>query len=665
MSVILNRQWAEQAFAGTGTTVPFSFVYDGQHSSAFLSGWKHEVRDERIDATQRRHILTFTDPQTGLEVRAVTTIYLDTPGVDWTLHFTNTGPRSTPVLEQVKAVAVSMAPPGGSSPPVLHRLNGNTREYRDGSWFFTGDDWLPVDEPLPPGKRIDLAPIGGKPAQGIGPFFNLEWAGGGVITAIGWSGQWAATVEHTAEGRLHVQAGIQTLHLRLQPGETIRSPRILQLYWQGDHGESYNQFRHTMFAHILPRVNGELVVPPVAYLSTAFYEGHYATEAIILRHVRGAAGLGFEYFWVDAHYFRGGFPNGVGHYGFPLERVLDLERLPRGLKPVSEAAHAAGMGFLLWFEPERVAPGTALAVEHPEWIVSLADGRSGLLNLGLPAAREYMTRYLIAAIREYGVDCLRIDFNIDPLPFWQLLDRQNPDRVGLAEIRYVEGHYRMWDEIRAAYPQLFIDNCASGGTRIDLETCARSIPLWRTDATIDPLWDFDFNQAALQNQVMTAGLSRYVPFSTSGMMGVMPYWFRSGFNAGTSYCEDVRSPSYPRDLLKQGIAEGKRIRQYFFGDFYPLNEVTVDPDAWTVLQYHRAVEGEGMVLAFRRHQAESSTFLCALHQIQDDAAYDVRFAYDYTPGEVVRMSGADLQHLQLEIAGCPGSLLVEYARVKA
>ena len=54
--------------------------------------------------------------------------------------------------------------------------------------------------------------------------------------------------------------------------------------------------------------------------------------------------------------------------------------------------------------------------------------------------------------------------------------------MGMAEIRYVEGHYRMWDEIRAAYPQLAIDNCASGGRRIDLETASRSVPLWRTTA---------------------------------------------------------------------------------------------------------------------------------------------------------------------------------------
>jgi hypothetical protein len=62
--------------------------------------------------------------------------------------------------------------------------------------------------------------------------------------------------------------------------------------------------------------------------------------------------------------------------------------------------------------------------------------------------------------------------------------------------------------------------------RIDLETCSRSVPLWRTDGTDGPLIELDFNQAALQNQVMTAGLSRFMPFSTSGMMGTTPYLFR-------------------------------------------------------------------------------------------------------------------------------------------
>ena len=115
---------------------------------------------------------------------------------------------------------------------------------------------------------------------------------------------------------------------------------------------------------------------------------------------------------------------------------------------------------------------------------------------------------------------------------------------------------------------------------------------------------------------MTAGLSRYVPFSASGQMGVTPYLFRSGFNGGISFCEDVRPADYPRDLLKKAIAEGKRIRKYYFGNFYLLTQVTLDNSEWCVMQYHLKNENEGMIMAFRRPESKKDEFeLGSLNEI--------------------------------------------------
>jgi alpha-galactosidase len=363
----------------------------------------------------------------------------------------------------------------------------------------------------------------------------------------------------------------------------------------------------------------------------------------------------------------------MGNYGFPIERAEPHDRFPGGLRPISDAVHQAGMQFLVWFEPERVYKGSYLFNEHPEWVIQpevvctqcmIDTQRSYLYNLGIPEAREYMTRYLLAVIQAYGMDSLRIDFNIGPKVYWEHLDKQDPNRVGLGEIRYVEGFYKMWDDILQAYPHLLIDNCASGGMRIDLETSARSLPLWRTDATIDPLARLDFNQAALQNQVMTAGLSRYVPFSTSGQMGSTPYLFRSGFNAGIAFGEDVRPAGYPRQQLQQAIAEGKRIRKYFLGNFYPLTEVSASPEAWSVLQYHRTAEQDGMILAFRRHLSGYESYAAALQEIDPAAKYDVTYYYGYAPAKTLQIMGTELQHLKLEIQEEPGSLLVEYKKAK-
>ena len=43
--------------------------------------------------------------------------------------------------------------------------------------------------------------------------------------------------------------------------------------------------------------------------------------------------------------------------------------IPNGLRPISDAAHAKGMKYLLWFEPERAVVGTPLTIQHPEWFI--------------------------------------------------------------------------------------------------------------------------------------------------------------------------------------------------------------------------------------------------------------------------------------------------------
>ncbi|MCG3147424.1 MAG: Alpha-galactosidase Mel36A [Verrucomicrobiae bacterium] len=634
--ILFNQQWAERVFGGE---LPFSFVYGGRHSAEFIGSWRRE--GER-----------WTDPVTGLEVRVEFRVYDDTPGVDWTIHFTNTGMQDTPIIEKVKAVDAGDVV---GKDVVLRRLNGSP---------CLVDDWMPFDQPVAAGQRIEFAATHGRSAN-VSPWFTVDWGTGGVITAIGWSGQWCAAVEHK-DGRVRVEAGMQFLHTVLRPGESIRSPRILQLRWQGgDQYRAYSLFRRTMLAHIMPRLNGEVVVPPIAHLSTSFYELNDSNEQNVLSHLESTKGLGFEVFWLDA-FWTGplGFPSSMGNYGFPIERVEPRDRFPNGLRAIGAAVEKAGQKFLMWFEPERVVGGTFLAKEHPNWIFSLGNDGGGLFNLGHPEARQFMTDYLNAVIKEYKMTCLRIDYNIDPLRFWQSANAKDKQRVGLAEIRYVEGLYRMWDDILAANPKLYIDNCASGGRRIDLEAMSRAVALWRSDNTCDmtDLKAATIALAAMKNQCMSGGLNRYVPFSVVGQMGATPYLFRSGFNAGIAFCEDIRAADYPRELLRQAIAEGKRLRKYFFGDFYPLSRINVDPQDWCVLQYHRAEQGDGMVIAFCRPESPYTAWRCRLRDIEPAARYRVTVLRSYEPDPPVTLTGAELEQFKIEIEDRPGSVIVEYQK---
>ncbi|MHB1001609.1 MAG: NPCBM/NEW2 domain-containing protein [Armatimonadota bacterium] len=638
-------------------SLPFSFVCGGKHSSEFIYSWKSEVKEQKIDSATNRRTVTFTDPETGLEVKAVADIYLDTPGVDWTIYFTNTGTKDTPIIEQVKAVDISVKPSTGAE-PVLHRLKGST-----GCVAFTYDDYKPMDDAVKAGEKVEFGISNAFSSFDVSPFFNLEWGGGGVITAVGWSGHWGAVVENKKDGPLTLNAGMKLLHLKLHPGETIRGPRVMQLYWLGrDEWRAYNMFRQTMFEHVTPKNNGEPVMPPIAHMTSSFYEVNNTTEEVEKSYIDSIKDLGFEYYWLDAWWHGGGFPAGLGNYGYPISRVPDSKRFPNGLKPVGDYAHKNGMKFLAWFAPETASAGSLLTKEHPEWILTSDINAGGNFNLGNPEAREFMTGYLKTAIKEYGIDLLRIDIG-PSLESWKSGDK-DPDRVGMTEICYVDGLYRMLDDIRKAYPRLVIDNCCGGGTRIDLEMCSRSIPLWRTDGAVWSLFAKDSDKAAIQNQIISSGLNRYVPLSTSGQMGAEPYYFRSGFNGGTAFAEDTRVDGYPRAMLKQGVAEGKRIRKYFLGNFYPFTEVTENPKEWCVMQYHRPDAQDGMILAFRRQNSPYGSYTCELREIDPNAKYEVIRSRTYRQGKPTIMKGSDLQQIQVSIDEKPGSMLIEYRKVK-
>ncbi len=398
-----------------GHELPFSFVYGGASSRKFLSSWKVAATEAPPAEGKQKHTITYTDPATGLEVVCQATMFADSPGVEWVLHFRNLGQADTPIIEAVRPLDLAIAvPPGG--PVVLHHSRGSTCE---------ATDFLPMDEPVGAKADIHLAPNGGRSSDGVLPFFNLQWQGGGVVAAVGWSGQWAMQLRRETPGRLTLQAGQQITHLKLHPGESIRTPRILLLSWQGDDPlRGHNLFRRLLMAHYLPRRNGAVAVAPVTWNSWfAFSEGNGVNEANQFDWIARTAKTGTECYWLDAGWFEGGWPNGAGSW------VPGAKQFPRGLRPLGDAAHKAGMQFVLWFEPERVTPISRIAKEHPEWVWHAGPG-DGLLNLGNPAARTWLTDYLSKCFQDWGVDVFRNDFNIDPLRFWQAAD--TPDRQGMS-----------------------------------------------------------------------------------------------------------------------------------------------------------------------------------------------------------------------------------------
>jgi alpha-galactosidase len=613
----------------------FSFTYDGRPSPAFLAGWKKVETAQPAKDGKQISSVAYTDPASGLEVACTITRFTDYPAAEWVLRLTNRGTHDTPIIEEIRPMNLGLRVPRGNV--ILHHSHGCDDKPTD---------FRPIDEIVPAGGAVRLAPLGGRSSAGSLPFFNLEWSGGGLVGAIGWSGQWALALERDSADGLRLKAGQQATHLRLHPGESIRTPSILLVAWEGaDPYRGHNLLRRLLLAHYVPRRDGAIALPPVSQMSWfSWNQGNDVTETNQVASLPQMADWGVETYWLDAGWFEGGWPKGAGSW------VPNPRAFPRGLRPVSDAAHRLGMQFLLWFEPERVTTVSRIAQEHPEWVLP-GQKRGGLFNLGEPAARQWLTDFLSRSIHDWGIDIYRNDFNIDPLPFWQALDQ--PDRVGMAEIRYIEGLYQWWDDLRAQNPGLLIDNCASGGRRIDLETIRRSFPLWRNDE------GGGTRSNPVLNQTLSEGLSLYVPLHASGAWELDAYSFRSVATTGVCFCMNMNARTFPAEPARRLVAELKSLRPLYLGDYYPLTEITPDETRWCAWQFNRPEIGGGFAVFFRRAHSTEASFAAELNGLDPGARYRVSLV---DRGQTLFLTGFELARLRVAIDQPGQSSLVVYHR---
>lgn len=642
--------WFATAFSsaangGLGADFPISFTYGDQESAALTKTWRKSWTSAPTPTTSR-HTLTVTDPRTELECRCEITTYPDSPAVEWVAYFRNNGPTDSPILANILPLDVVFPAAAGQL----------CRVYQPNGARALADDFAPYAVEINLHSALRFVATDGRPSSQNLPFFNLDLGDRGVVGAIGWTGRWKEFFARRATG-VQAQAGMAETSIKLHPGEEIRTPRIALIFWEGDYLHGQNLLRQFLLAHHTPRIAGQPAQPPIF---DSRWGGLRGSDQISQARWLKQNQLDVEAIWIDASWY-GDHPyeaddNGstntwatqVGNW-YPRKALF-----PDGLKPVGDAVHQLGLGFLLWVEPERVYAGTQLAREHPEWLLGV-NQTSYLLNLGIPAARAYITDQMSALIDAAGLTVWRTDFNIDPNFLWTGGDA--PDRAGMTEIRYVEGLYQFWDDLLARHPGLLIDNCASGGRRLDLEALSRSVPLWRTDYETEP----HLSLTAIQSQ--THSLSMWLPTSLASTGPSDTYSFRSGLGAGLILgWSNQPSASFPFAWARAQLAEYRLVRPYFYGDFYPLVPYSQDEETWDAWQFDRPDLGEGTIVAFRRPASAMGQLRLPLRGLDPGVLYEIQ-SMDGTAS--ARLAGQELLEpgLNVAIADQPGSALFIYRNV--
>ncbi len=628
-------RWAE--------TIPFSFTFDGQSSANLLPLWKRNISHEPPGNGRQRQTISWTDERTGLEVACEVTVWADFPAVEWLLRLKNTSTTNTPILQDIRPLDLKIGL-DTQEPVVLHQVKGSTDR---------ADDFESVDTALAAGKTVSV-PAAGKVSQTWLPYFNVELRDGGIVGAIGWTGQWMLNVQRKGAQELFIQSGQQHTHLKLLPGETIRTPRILLLHWQGtDRMRGNNLLRQLLIAKYVPRINGKVVMPLLSENTEfLFHDENDTSEKIEIEFIKKMPALGLEAYWLDAGWSEGGYPNMMGSW------VPRKDNFPNGLIPVSEAAHKAGLKFLLWFCPEHVRTNSLIGREHPEFTLRQKSKTGNpwfpqerLFNLADPTARQWLTDYLSKCITDWGIDIYRHDRGL--YPYYILREYDAPDRQGIMENRYVEGLYALWDNLRQQHPGLIIDNSNWRATGPDLELLQRSVGSWTCS-------EFKGGKNAVCNQQQLMGLSLFVPIHSSILWGTDPYTVRSMARFGATLSVDTRSPDFSATEMKRASEEVKSLRELYLGDYYPLLEADLTEKPWCAWQFDRPDLGQGFAMCFRRSQSPYSTCEISFKGLDPAAKYQVTFAETYDVKETRIMTGRELVHLKAEINTAPGSLLIRY-----
>lgn len=636
----IARQWAaklDDAAGKSGDGPLFSFTYRGKPAAELLPLWKCIATSRRLDDQRIERTTVWTDPKSGLEVRRVSVEYADFPVIEWTVYFKNTGKADTPILSNIQGMDVSLRRDGAGG-YTLHSMHGDD---------CSPQSYQPLEFPINKETNLRFAAVGGRPTNGTAsPYFNVEWPGQGVIAVLGWPGQWAAQFTCDKSGKLAIRGGQELTNLKLRPGEQIRTPLSVLMFWRGDFLRSQNIWRQWMLAHNVPRVNGRLPQPFNA-ICMGLQQSEATERAGIDSYVDN--GVVHDYWWMDAGWYpcRGQWQN-TGTW------EPDKTRFPRGLRAVSDYAHRKGLKMVLWFEPERCAPDTWLTQNRPQWIFGGAQG--GLLYLGNPETRQWLTDHVDRLLKQQAIDLYREDHNFDPLPYWR--EHDAPDRQGITENLHVQGHLAYWDDLRRRNPNIFIDTCASGGRRNDLESLRRALPLLRSD--FHSPGDSSIPQMQIGNQGHTYGISLWIPFFGAGEYYNDRYAFRSHMapHTGVGY-----KPGDPIDwpALKKTIADWRSVAPNYYGDYYPLTKYSLADNDWIAWQFNRSETGTGMIQAFRREKCPQESIHLKLHGLDPNAVYVLT---DLDKPGATELTGRELADpgLPIAIKNQRDSVIIKYKK---
>ena len=663
----------------------FTLNYDGKKISS--ADIPVKIINKKFSHKGESFTAVFEIDKGVLNINVDVVIFKDFPQVEYTTTFENVSKIPSKIVNNFQALSLSA--------PFEYKYYGTQRiknhhyktTHKLDVRYSLGTASSPTDfyakkKTLLPRFREDylkLTTNDYRSSSSYMPYFSVDFSElKGINVSVGWTGGWDAefSANHPSPNgdkktytHYGFSVGMCKSNFKVLAGEKLRNLSMsLQFRDNMSIVDAQNMHRRFMLAYHSPRDSkGNLLKTPICFLTWGGLETHKALERIKMIKEQN---LPYELYWIDAGWSGADAP--CPHFVEDTNIVSDwytrignwrINRYahPEGISKISEAVHSIGMKMLLWFEVERINKnsGASIIKERPDWLLSYGQ-TNYLINLADDNARNWLTNLICGYLRSEKIDYYRQDCNVNPHKFFENAD--SPDRVGVCEMKYLEGLHKYWNALKQRNPDILIDNCASGGRRLDFTMSNLSVALCQSD--YQTMQEYSYDCSALQNYY----LSQWVPMH-SGLTWAPEndtYAFLSCFGTGVgdkAFQFTGREPrtGYNFQWHRKMLNLAKRLRDVkIHSNYYPLTENPQNFSVWLAQQFHLEDKDSGAFVCFRRRDCQNDTENFSLFEIDNGSSYEI----ERLDGSKSKISGKELANLTVVLAQKYSCEVIFYKKIK-
>lgn len=337
--------------------------------------------------------------------------------------------------------------------------------------------------------------LDGKPQEETGHVF------GGCLA---WSGNYTLKLDVDNNKVIKVYAGINedASYYTLDPKKTFVTPEFAMTYSTSGKGGVSRNFHRWAHLHKLSHAEANRDI----LLNS--WEGVYfkVNQEVMDQMMKDMSQLGGELFVMDDGWFGDKYPRDGGSTSLG-DWMVCKKKLPQGIEGLIASAKKYGIKFGIWIEPEMTNTKSELYEKHPDWIVcqnnrTPSKGRGGtqmILDMSNPEVQDFvfgvvdnlMTNHPEIAYIKWDANASIMNYGSYYLP---------KDRQSHLYIEYHKGLNNVLERIRAKYPNLLMQACASGGSRVNYGLLPYFGEFWTSD-----------NTDAYQRIYMQWGVSSFYP----------------------------------------------------------------------------------------------------------------------------------------------------------